>query len=73
MKEIIKIAAGTALTVIFTVFTLGIINGSGPKQYSAKDIPGLGWTLKVSEQAGRSLGEKMRKSEPSPAIDKASA
>ena len=60
MRNMIKIAAGTALTIILTVFTLGIINGSGSKQYTTEDIPGIGWALKVTKAAGKTIGEKMR-------------
>lgn len=64
MKNVIKIAVGTALTTILTTFTLGIINGSGSKQYTAEDIPGIGWVMKVTKTAGKSIGEKIRSPEP---------
>ena len=66
MKNMIKIAAGSALTIILTTFTLGVVNGSGSKQYTTEDIPGVGWAVKVSKAAGKAIGEKMRKPEPNP-------
>lgn len=61
MKNVIKIVIGTALTIIFTTFVLSIINASGNKNYTTEDIPGIGWTIKVTKEAGKALGEKMRK------------
>ncbi len=64
MKDVIKISIGVVLTVVLTVFTLGIINGSTGKNYSVKDIPGVGWVVKATDSAGRTIGEKMRKTPP---------
>ena len=69
MKNMVKIAAGTALTTILTVFALGVINGSSSKQYTSEDIPVIGWALKVSNAAGKTIGEKMRTPEPNPILD----
>lgn len=64
MKDVIKISVAVVVTVVLTVFTLGIVNGSTGKSYKAEDIPGFGWLVKVTDSAGRTIGEKMRKEQP---------
>lgn len=60
MKDVAKICLGVTMTVILTVFMLGIVNGSQGTHYSANDIPLLGTVIRATDTAGNSLGQKMK-------------
>lgn len=60
MKDVAKICLGVTMTVILTVFMLGIVNGSQDKNYSVTDIPLFGSIIKATDTAGNSLGQKMK-------------
>lgn len=64
IEDVIKISVGVVTTVFLTVFFLGVINGSTGKDYGAKDIPGVGWALNMTDSAGKAIGEKMSGSAP---------